>query len=52
MKVSRGKNHDYLGIIMKITKEGTLKIDMKYYTKGTLEEFHYGIKSTKNTPWK
>ena len=32
-KVARGKIHDYLGMIVDFTQEGTLKIDMKYYIK-------------------
>ena len=38
-------------MIIDFTQEGALKIDMKYYTKGVLEEFPYKIKSTQNTPW-
>ena len=51
MKVTRVKIHDYLGMIIDFTQEGALKIDMKYYTKGVVEEFPYKIKSTQNTPW-
>jgi hypothetical protein len=44
VKVVRGKIHDYLAMIMDFTQEGALKIDIKYYIKGMLEEFPYEIK--------
>jgi hypothetical protein len=50
VKVVRGKVHDYLGMIMDFTQEGALKIDMKYYIEGMLEEFPYEVKP-KATPW-
>jgi hypothetical protein len=52
VKVVRGKIHDYLAMIMDFTQDGALKIDMKCYIKGMLEDFpYYEIKSTKVTPW-
>ena len=51
VKIVRGKVHDYLAMIMDFTQKGALKIDMKYYIKGMLEEFLFEIKSTKGTPW-
>jgi hypothetical protein len=51
VKVVRGKVHDYLAMILDFTQDGALKIDMKYYIEGMLEEFPYDIKSTKTTPW-
>ena len=50
-KVIRGKIHNYLVMIMNFNQEGFLKIDMKYYTKGMLEELPYKIKATQKTPW-
>ena len=47
----RGKVHDYLAMILYFTQDGALKIDMKYYIEGMLEEFPHDIKSTKTTPW-
>jgi hypothetical protein len=38
-------------MIMDYTQEGALKIDMKYYIEGMLNEFPFPIKSTKGTPW-
>ena len=49
VKFVRGKIHDYLGVVMYFTQEGVLKIDMKYYIKGILEEFSYKTKTTQKT---
>ena len=49
--VARGKIHDYLGMIMDFTQEGSLKIDMICYIVGILEEFPYDINATQKTPW-
>jgi hypothetical protein len=51
VKVVRGKVHDYLAMIMDYTQDGALKIDMKYYIKGMLDDFPYEVKPTKVTPW-
>jgi hypothetical protein len=51
VKVVRGKVHDYLAMIMDFTQEGALKIDMRYYIKGMIEEFPYEIKPTTTAPW-
>jgi hypothetical protein len=51
VKVVRGKVHDYLAMIMDFTQEGALKVDMRYYIKGMIEEFPYEIKSTTTAPW-
>ena len=37
IKAVRREIHDYLGTIMYFTKEGALKIDMKYNIEGMLE---------------
>ena len=39
VKVVRGKIHDYLAMIMDFTQDSALKINMKYYIEGMLEEF-------------
>ena len=49
VKIVRGKIHDCLGMIMDFTQEVSLKIDMKYYIKGMLEEFTNKIKATQKT---
>ena len=51
VKVVRGKVHDYLAMIMDFTKEGALKVNMRYCIKAMIEEFPYEIKSTKTAPW-
>jgi hypothetical protein len=51
VKVVRGKVHDYLAMILDFTQDGAMKLDMKYYIEGMLEEFPHDIKSTKTTPW-
>ena len=51
VKVVRGKVHDYLAMIMDYTQDGALKIDMKYYIKGMLDDFPYEVKATKVAPW-
>ena len=51
VKVVRGKVHDYLAMIMDFTQDGALKIDMKYYIKGMLDDFPYEVKATKVAPW-
>ena len=38
-------------MIMDFTQECAFKIDMKYYTKGMLEELPYNTKATQKTPW-
>ena len=49
VKVVRGKLHVYFGMIIDFTLEYALNIDMKYYTRGMLEELPYNIKETKKT---
>jgi hypothetical protein len=51
VKIVRGKTHDYLAMIMDFTQDGALKIDMKYYIEGMLNEFPFPIKSKPATPW-
>ena len=51
VKFVRGKIHYYLGMIMDFTQEGALKINMKHYIEGMLEESPHKIKGAKKTPW-
>jgi hypothetical protein len=51
VKIVRGKVHDYLAMIMDYTQDGALKIDMKYYIKGMLDDFPYEVKPVKVAPW-
>jgi hypothetical protein len=39
VKVVRGKIHDYLAMVLDFTQDGALKINMRYYIEGMLEEF-------------
>jgi hypothetical protein len=51
VKVVRGKRHDYLAMILDFSQDGAVKINMKYYIEGMLEEFPFPIGSIKKTPW-
>ena len=49
VKFTRGKIHDYLGMIMDFTQEVTLNINVKHYIKVMLEELNYEIKAILKT---
>ena len=51
VKVVRGKTHDYLAMILDYSKDGALKVDMKYYIDGMIEDFPYDLNATKVAPW-
>jgi hypothetical protein len=51
VKVVRGKTHDYLGMILDITDNGAMKVDMVYYIKGMIADFAYPIGPTNVTRW-
>jgi hypothetical protein len=51
VKIVRGKVHDYLAMILDYTQDGALKLDMKYYIKGMLDDFPFDVKATTVTPW-
>ena len=51
VKVVRGKIHDYLAMILDFTQDGVLKLDMKYYIEGMIEDFPYDVTAIKSTPW-
>ena len=44
VKYTRGKMHEYLGMIIHFTQEGAFNIDRKCYIEGILKELPYGIK--------
>ena len=48
--VTRGKVHDYLGMILDYSQAGALKVDMKHFIQAMLEEFPEEIR-TYSTPW-
>jgi hypothetical protein len=51
VKVVGGKTHDYLAMKLDFSIPGAMKVDMKYYIDGMIEEFPYPIKSITTTPW-
>jgi len=51
VKVVRGKEHDYLAMILDYSQEGALKVNMKYYIDAMIKEFPHEIKANTTTPW-
>eukprot|EP00957_Ditylum_brightwellii_P152089 11580058-Ditylum_brightwellii.AAC.1 len=51
VKVTRGKCHDYLRMILAYSKPGALRVDMRHYIKGMMEEFPDLVKATKVRTW-
>jgi hypothetical protein len=51
VKIVRGKVHDYLAMILDFTQDGALKLDMKYYIEGMIDDFPYDVTAIKSTPW-
>ena len=49
IRVSRGKRHDYLAMILDYTEPGKVKIDMRYYMKKMLTEFPVKLKTTETS---
>ena len=47
---TRGKVHDYLGMVLDFREKGYVKVDMTAYVKGMLEDFPESIKKTAKTP--
>jgi hypothetical protein len=45
VKVVRGKAHDYLAMTLDYNTPGAMKVDMRYYIDGMIEDFPYPIKS-------
>ena len=50
MTISRGKRHNYLGMILDYSTKGEVHIDMQEYVKKMIEEFPEDIKKTAATP--
>ena len=46
MQVSRGKNHDYLGMQLDFTKHGKVKFTMDDYVADMVRDFHLHDKTT------
>eukprot|EP00957_Ditylum_brightwellii_P176676 13456984-Ditylum_brightwellii.AAC.1 len=51
VKVTRGKQHDYLGMILDYSGEEKLLVNKKYYIKCMLDEFPHKVKTTTKAPW-
>jgi hypothetical protein len=51
VKVVRGKVHDYLAMILDFTDSGAMKVDMRYYIDGMLEDFPFPVKTITTAPW-
>jgi hypothetical protein len=47
VKVVRGKTHDYLAMILDYNTPGAMKVDMRYYINGMIQDFPYPIKAIK-----
>ena len=47
----RGKQHDYLAMILDYSVDGVLKVDMRYYVDAMIKEFPYELKSKVTGPW-
>ena len=51
VKVTRGKKHDYLGMILDYNLDGKLKVDMVYYIENMVEEFPEVLNGKGKAPW-
>jgi hypothetical protein len=49
--VTRGKKHDYLAMTLDYTEDGKLRVDMRDYVKGMIEEFPAKLTGQTATPW-
>ena len=47
---SRGKKHDYLGMLVDFTEKGKVKIDMVKYVESMIEDFPVKINKISKTP--
>ena len=46
ISVTRGKKHDYLGMLLDFTEDGVVAVDMVYYVENMLEDFPIKFKHT------
>lgn len=46
VKSTKGRVHDYLGMVLDYSSQGEVKIDMRYYVKQMLQDFPEEIKKT------
>ena len=50
MTVSRGKEHEFLGMVITYNDDGTASLDMSRYSKEAIDDFGEEIKRTSTTP--
>ena len=50
VKATRGKTHDYLGMILNYEKEGEVEVDMKYYIQNMIQMFKHELNDKYKTP--
>ena len=50
VKVTRGKKHKYLGMMLDYTIEGSVKIDMEDYVNKIIDEFPEEVQKVTRTP--
>ena len=50
VKATRGKVHDYLGMILDYSNKNEVKIDMKYYVQNMLDQFKHPLNEKYNSP--
>jgi hypothetical protein len=51
VKVTRGKWHDYLGMMLDYSTPGQVKIDMSDYIKAMVDEFPEELPGKTQCPW-
>ena len=49
--MTQGDKHDYLAMILDYSEKGALKVDMRYYINGMIEDFPYNLHARKIAPW-
>ena len=51
IRITRGNDDDYLVMTLDYSEKQKLKVDMRDYINGILEEFPYDIKAQQKAPW-
>ena len=50
VKANRGKQHDYLGMILDYGEKGSVKLDMQYYVANMIEQYKHPIDKKYKSP--
>jgi Reverse transcriptase (RNA-dependent DNA polymerase). len=50
MSMSRGKEHEILGMNIKLHQDRTVSIDMKYYIKNAIDSYQEDMTKNASTP--